>query len=140
MSLFGGRASVACIRVGKAGGGQQRVTREQPGVRVRIPTPSPTHPTPPLPLPLPPLSNPPPQRYFETEAWNGIPGQWWFGGGTDITPNWVVPEDMAHFHGTYKAVCDRHDPAFYPKFKKWCAGGGMVRVGGALGGRGLRAG
>ncbi|GBF92224.1 coproporphyrinogen III oxidase [Raphidocelis subcapitata] len=59
-------------------------------------------------------------RYFETEAWNGIPGQWWFGGGTDITPNWVVEEDMKHFHGTYKQVCDRHDPAYYPRFKKWC--------------------
>jgi coproporphyrinogen III oxidase len=66
-----------------------------------------------------PTQPPPQKRYFETEAWNGIPGQWWFGGGTDITPNWVVEDDMKHFHGTYKAVCDRHDPAFYPKFKKW---------------------
>eukprot|EP00887_Chlorella_sp_A99_P004762 scaffold4.g4762.t1 len=57
--------------------------------------------------------------YFQTEDWNGIPGQWWFGGGTDITPSWVVPEDMAHFHGVYKAVCDRHDPTYYPKFKAW---------------------
>jgi coproporphyrinogen III oxidase len=46
-------------------------------------------------------------RYFETEDWNGIPGQWWFGGGTDITPCYVVPEDMKHFHQTYKNVCDR---------------------------------
>ena len=66
------------------------------------------------------------RSYFETEAWNGIPGQWWFGGGTDITPNWVVEEDMRHFHGTYKAVCDRHDPAYYPKFKKWCAALGCL--------------
>lgn len=27
---------------------------------------------------------------------------------------------MKHFHGTYKAVCDRHDAAYYPKFKQWC--------------------
>jgi coproporphyrinogen III oxidase len=46
-------------------------------------------------------------RYFETEDWNGVPGQWWFGGGTDITPCYVVPEDMKHFHQTYKNVCDR---------------------------------
>lgn len=59
-------------------------------------------------------------RYFETEEWNGIPGQWWFGGGTDITPSYVVEEDMKHFHGTYKAICDKHDPGFYPKYKKWC--------------------
>jgi hypothetical protein len=41
-------------------------------------------------------------RYFETEEWNGIPGQWWFGGGTDITPSYLDEEDMRHFHGTYK--------------------------------------
>jgi len=58
-------------------------------------------------------------RYFETEAWNGVPGQWWFGGGTDITPSYVNAADMKHFHGTYKAVCDRHDPAYYDRFKKW---------------------
>ena len=43
-------------------------------------------------------------RYFETEEWNGIPGQWWFGGGTDITPSYVNEADMRHFHGSYK-VC-----------------------------------
>lgn len=59
-------------------------------------------------------------RYFETEDWNGVPAQWWFGGGTDITPSYLYPEDMKHFHGVYKGVCDRHDPAFYPKFKLWC--------------------
>lgn len=59
-------------------------------------------------------------RFFQTEDWNGVPGQWWFGGGTDITPCYVVEEDLKHFHGTYKAVCDRHDPAYFPKFKKWC--------------------
>ena len=26
---------------------------------------------------------------------------------------------MKHFHGTYKEVCDKHDPEFYPKFKEW---------------------
>jgi len=59
-------------------------------------------------------------RYFETEDWNGIPGQWWFGGGTDITPCYLVEEDMKHFHGVYKQVCDRHDPSYHAKFKKWC--------------------
>ncbi|GAB4824043.1 hypothetical protein N2152v2_011089 [Parachlorella kessleri] len=59
-------------------------------------------------------------RLFETFDFKGIPGQWWFGGGTDITPCYVDEEDMKHFHSTYKAVCDRHDPEFYPKFKQWC--------------------
>ncbi len=53
-------------------------------------------------------------RYFETDG-----GIWWFGGGTDITPSYLNVEDMKHFHGTYKHTCDRHDPEFYPKFKKW---------------------
>jgi len=53
-------------------------------------------------------------RYFETEG-----GLWWFGGGTDITPVYVEEEDMKHFHGTYKKVCDNHDKEYYPKFKKW---------------------
>lgn len=54
-------------------------------------------------------------RYFET----GDGKHWWFGGGTDITPSYVDEEDMSHFHGVYKEVCDRHDPEYYPKFKKW---------------------
>jgi len=53
-------------------------------------------------------------RYFETEG-----GVWWFGGGTDITPNYIDTEDLKHFHGTYKKVCDNHDESFYPKFKDW---------------------
>jgi coproporphyrinogen III oxidase len=53
-------------------------------------------------------------RYFETDG-----GAWWFGGGTDITPSYLNEEDMKHFHGTYKAVCDKHDPAYYAKFKQW---------------------
>ncbi len=59
-------------------------------------------------------------RYFETDGWKGVPSQWWFGGGTDITPSYVDESDMKHFHGTYKAVCDKHDPAYYAKFKQWC--------------------
>jgi coproporphyrinogen III oxidase len=44
----------------------------------------------------------------------------WFGGGTDLTPYYVVPEDAAHFHRTLRACCGRHDPAFYDRFKRWC--------------------
>eukprot|EP00166_Cyanidium_caldarium_P002909 ctg_282.g115 len=54
-------------------------------------------------------------RYFETDR-----GMWWMGGGTDLTPAYLYEEDARHFHGTLKQVCDRHDPAFYPRFKKWC--------------------
>jgi len=44
----------------------------------------------------------------------------WFGGGTDLTPYYVVDEDAVAFHRTLRARCDRHDPSFYPRFKRWC--------------------
>src|SRR5215204_2017735 len=44
----------------------------------------------------------------------------WFGGGTDLTPYYLFEEDAKHFHQTYKDVCDRFDPSFYPKFKEAC--------------------
>lgn len=50
-----------------------------------------------------------------------VPGskQWWFGGGTDLTPVYINPEDASLFHGTLKEACDRHHPRYYPDFKKW---------------------
>ena len=44
----------------------------------------------------------------------------WFGGGADLTPYYLFKEDAVHFHRTYKTVCDRHDPGYYARFKKWC--------------------
>lgn len=45
---------------------------------------------------------------------------WWFGGGSDLTPAYLIESDARHFHHTLKNACDRHDPAFYPRFKKIC--------------------
>jgi coproporphyrinogen III oxidase len=48
----------------------------------------------------------------------------WFGGGGDLTPMRLeAPEavaDAADFHAAFRAACDRHDPAYYPRFKEWC--------------------
>jgi coproporphyrinogen III oxidase len=44
----------------------------------------------------------------------------WFGGGMDLTPYYPFREDVIHFHRTLKAACDKHDPEFYLRFKKWC--------------------
>jgi coproporphyrinogen III oxidase len=44
----------------------------------------------------------------------------WFGGGGDLTPMYPDEKDTHDFHAAYKACCDRHDPEYYPKFKKWC--------------------
>lgn len=66
-------------------------------------------------------------RYFETSdprdpvnATGTAKQNWWFGGGTDLTPSYLFEEDAKHFHKTIKAACDKHDKEFYPKFKKWC--------------------
>lgn len=58
-------------------------------------------------------------RYFEIEEGDGTK-QWWFGGGTDLTPTYVNKEDGAHFHNSLKEACDKHHPQYYPDFKKWC--------------------
>lgn len=58
-------------------------------------------------------------RYFEVENEDGST-QWWFGGGTDLTPYYLNEDDVKHFHSTLKAACDNHDPSYYPKYKKWC--------------------
>lgn len=66
-------------------------------------------------------------RYFETSdprdpvnATGTAQQNWWFGGGTDLTPSYLFEEDAQHFHRTLKAACDKHDKEYYPKFKKWC--------------------
>ncbi|XP_034386956.1 oxygen-dependent coproporphyrinogen-III oxidase, mitochondrial [Cyclopterus lumpus] len=58
-------------------------------------------------------------RYFEIEEEDGTK-QWWFGGGTDLTPVYVNKEDAFHFHNTLKEACDKHHLQYYPDFKKWC--------------------
>ncbi|MBT9395010.1 oxygen-dependent coproporphyrinogen oxidase [Hymenobacter sp. NST-14] len=53
-------------------------------------------------------------RYFE--AGNG---EAWFGGGLDLTPIYVDEEQARWFHREIKAVCDQHNPTYYPRFKQW---------------------
>jgi coproporphyrinogen III oxidase len=59
-------------------------------------------------------------RYFEIAGPLGEPIDAWFGGGTDLTPTYPFPDDASHFHRALKLACDRHDPAFYARFKTWC--------------------
>lgn len=54
-------------------------------------------------------------RYFQMED-----GTYWFGGGIDLTPIYIVPEDARMFHQTLKDTCDRFSPDYYPEFKLWC--------------------
>jgi coproporphyrinogen III oxidase len=59
-------------------------------------------------------------RYFEMYDKQGIIVDSWFGGGQDLTPYYLFDKDASHFHQTCKTACDRHNPEFYPKFKKQC--------------------
>ncbi len=43
----------------------------------------------------------------------------WFGGGIDLTPHYVIPEDAQFFHQYLKSVCDQFHADFYTKFKNW---------------------
>ncbi|NBP70993.1 MAG: oxygen-dependent coproporphyrinogen oxidase [Cytophagia bacterium] len=53
-------------------------------------------------------------RYFEMST-----GQYWFGGGIDLTPHYVVEEDARYFHTQLKKACDLHHATYYDDFKKW---------------------
>lgn len=53
-------------------------------------------------------------RYFALDD-----GTWWFGGGIDLTPHYIIPDEAKAFHQDLKAVCDRHAVADYPRFKAW---------------------
>ncbi len=53
-------------------------------------------------------------RYFEYDGGE----KYWFGGGIDLTPHYVVLEQAQEFHLGLKAVCDKYNLDFYPKFKE----------------------
>jgi coproporphyrinogen III oxidase len=59
-------------------------------------------------------------RMFELYNENDEVIDRWFGGGTDLTPYYLIEEDAKHFHRTYKDVCDQFDPSFYRRFKHEC--------------------
>ncbi|MFD2892296.1 oxygen-dependent coproporphyrinogen oxidase [Flavobacterium chuncheonense] len=59
-------------------------------------------------------------RYFEMYDEKGNIINQWFGGGQDLTPYYLFEEDAQHFHQTCKTACDKHNPAFYPLYKKKC--------------------
>lgn len=51
-------------------------------------------------------------RYIETT-------KSWFGGGADLNPMIENVQDTLRFHQKFKEACDRHNPDYYEKFKKW---------------------
>lgn len=53
-------------------------------------------------------------RYLE------VAGKSWLGGGMDLTPYYLYPQDAEHFHRTLKLICDRHNAGYYTDFKRRC--------------------
>lgn len=53
-------------------------------------------------------------RYFEMSN-----GEYWFGGGIDLTPHYIDPKDAKYFHQALKTLCDRFHPTYYQRFKQW---------------------
>lgn len=53
-------------------------------------------------------------RYFEMSS-----GEYWFGGGIDLTPHYIQDEQAKSFHTHIKNICDKHSPEFYTQFKEW---------------------
>jgi coproporphyrinogen III oxidase len=54
-------------------------------------------------------------RYFEMD--NGE--KYWFGGGIDLTPHYIVEDQAVLFHRQLKVICDKYSSVFYQKFKPW---------------------
>ena len=44
----------------------------------------------------------------------------WFGGGADLTPMVINTEDKELFHKAFRSACNKHDDAYYARFKEWC--------------------
>ena len=44
----------------------------------------------------------------------------WFGGGADLNTAFPNSEDTSAFHQAFKEACNKHDPDYYDKYKKWC--------------------
>lgn len=59
-------------------------------------------------------------RYFELYNMKGTLKDQWFGGGLDLTPYYLIEEDIIHFHQCCKNSCDEFDPSFYSTFKEQC--------------------
>lgn len=58
-------------------------------------------------------------RLFVAEK-DGEEPIWWFGGGFDLTPFYAVLDDVLHWHGVCRDLCQPFGDEIYPKFKAWC--------------------
>jgi coproporphyrinogen III oxidase len=58
-------------------------------------------------------------RFFIAEK-DGAEPVWWFGGGFDLTPYYGFEQDVVHWHGVAKELCEPFGDEVYPRYKNWC--------------------
>jgi len=46
-------------------------------------------------------------------------GSSWFGGGIDLTPTYINPDEASWFHQILKDICDKYDVNWYSDWKNW---------------------
>lgn len=59
-------------------------------------------------------------RYFEVSSDGDMQPVAWFGGGSDLTPSYLVDDDARHFHQALEKACSLSDASYYERFKLWC--------------------
>lgn len=59
-------------------------------------------------------------RYFALGDDPFQPTDQWFGGGADLTPFYPRLEDVRHFHGVWKDVCDAYREGLYEQYRAEC--------------------
>ena len=58
-------------------------------------------------------------RYLELLL-DGEVQDWWFAGGTDLTPYYLDESDCTSFHASLKSACECLSPDFYQRYKEEC--------------------
>ncbi|BBM89141.1 coproporphyrinogen III oxidase [Spirochaetota bacterium] len=61
-----------------------------------------------------------PSVHFNIRLFELAGGQYWFGGGTDLTPYMPMDEDFKHFHRVLNEAIEKVYPGRYAEFKRNC--------------------
>jgi len=57
-------------------------------------------------------------RFFEANI--GSKNVWWFGGGFDLTPYFIIEKDVLFWKSSAKALCDKFNKNFYKEYNNTC--------------------
>ena len=60
-----------------------------------------------------------PTAHFNIRFFISENGDWWFGGGFDLTPYYPFKKDCLHWHKASKNLCDKYKKNIYLNYKNW---------------------